>query len=464
MSGTHGSCGATAAFDIDGLVDGQRFGRFNLMLLLWSFLAMLADGYDISALASAAPELVRTWHLPAKAFGPAFSASLFGVLFGAPLLGAMGDRYGRRAAIIGGCLIYGLGTLATVAATNLDQIIVLRFVTGIGIGGLMPNTIALNSELSPQRLRATLIVLMFTGITTGSGLPGGIQAWLVPRYGWTILFWIGGLAPLLIAACLSLQLPESVKYLALRPRRRAELLTTLRRMRPDLALNDDTSVVSAPAAPNATAASGAGLAQLFSGGLAWITPLLWICFAAALMANFFLVSWLPLVLVSSGLSAHQSGITTSFYHYGGTVGGILVSLVLARVGFSAVAALFLLAIPAIAAIGLFANSTTVMAAAVALAGFSTLGAQFGNNAASGLLYPTGVRARGVGWALGIGRFGSILGPLLGGALIGMKLPLQQLFLWAALPMLVGFLASLGVARLCYQRLGGLHLDDLPADR
>jgi AAHS family 4-hydroxybenzoate transporter-like MFS transporter len=376
----------------------------------------------------------------------------------------MGDRYGRRAAIIGGCLIYGLGTLATVAATNLDQIIVLRFVTGIGIGGLMPNTIALNSELSPQRLRATLIVLMFTGITTGSGLPGGIQAWLVPRYGWTILFWIGGLAPLLIAACLSLQLPESVKYLALRPRRRAELLTTLRRMRPDLALNDDTSVVSAPAAPNATAASGAGLAQLFSGGLAWITPLLWICFAAALMANFFLVSWLPLVLVSSGLSAHQSGITTSFYHYGGTVGGILVSLVLARVGFSAVAALFLLAIPAIAAIGLFANSTTVMAAAVALAGFSTLGAQFGNNAASGLLYPTGVRARGVGWALGIGRFGSILGPLLGGALIGMKLPLQQLFLWAALPMLVGFLASLGVARLCYQRLGGLHLDDLPADR
>lgn len=470
MSGTHSSGGATTALDIDRLVDGQRFGRFNFMLLLWSFLAMLADGYDISALASAAPELVRTWHLPATAFGPAFSASLFGVLFGAPLLGAIGDRCGRRAAIVGGCLIYGLGTLATVAATNLDQIIVLRFVTGIGIGGLMPNTIALNSELSPLRLRATLVVLMFTGITTGSGLPGGIQAWLVPRYGWTILFWIGGLTPLLIAACLSLQLPESVKYLALRPRRRAELLTTLRRMRPDLVIADEAGAIGAPATygapvtPEAAAASGAGPAQLFSGGLAWITPLLWICFATALMANFFLVSWLPLVLVGSGLSVHQSGIITSFYHYGGTVGGILVSLVLARAGFSAVATLFLLAIPAIAAIGLFANSTSVMGAAVALAGFATLGAQFGNNAASGLLYPTGVRARGVGWALGIGRFGSIVGPLLGGALIGMKLPLPQLFLWAALPMFVGLLASLGVARLCYRRLGGLHLDDLPAGR
>jgi AAHS family 4-hydroxybenzoate transporter-like MFS transporter len=381
MSGAHGSGGATAALDIDSLVDGQTFGRFNLLLLLWSFLAMLADGYDISALASAAPELARTWHLPAKAFGPAFSASLFGVLFGAPLLGSVGDRFGRRVAIVGGCLIYGLGTLATVAAANLDQIIVLRFVTGIGIGGLMPNTIALNSELAPKRLRATLIVLMFTGITTGSGLPGYIQAWLIPRYGWPIMFWIGGLAPLAVAACLLKQLPESVKYLAPRPRRRSELLATLRRMRPELVIAD-TTVIGAPATPG-----GAGLGQLFSGGLTWITPLLWGCFASALMANFFLTSWLPLVLVGSGLSTQQSGITTSFYHYGSTLGGLLVSLVLGRFGFSAVALLFLLAIPAIAAIG-GAHSQLLLAAAVATAGFSTLGAQFGNNAASGLLYPT----------------------------------------------------------------------------
>lgn len=457
MSGAQDSSGT---LDIDTLVDGQRFGRFNLMLLLWSFLAMVADGYDIAALASAAPELARTWHIPAKAFGPAFSASLFGVLFGAPLLGYVGDRCGRRIAIGGGCLIYGVGTLATVWAGNLDQIIVLRFLTGIGIGGLMPNTIALNSELSPKRLRATLIVLMFTGITTGSGLPGEIQAWLIPRFGWPILFWIGGVAPLIVAAGLYLQLPESVKYLGLRPRRRAELLATLRRMRPDLRIADDAGFVSRTTAPS----GGAGLAQLFTGGLAWITPLLWICFGVALMANFFLVSWLPLVLVGSGLSAQQSGITTSFYHYGGTLGGLLVSLVLGRFGFTAVAVLFLLAIPAIAAIGVCAGSYALLGAAVALAGFSTLGAQFGNNAASGLLYPTAVRARGVGWALGIGRFGSMLGPLVGGVLIGLKLPLAQLFFWAALPMLVGLLASVAVAWLCHRRLGGLHLDDLPRPR
>ena len=140
-----------------------------------------------------------------------------------------------------------------------------------------------------------------------------------------------------------------------------------------------------------------------------------------------------------------------------------MSLVLGRYGFTAVALLFLLAIPAIAAIGTPGIPYAGMAAAVGLAGFAVLGAQFGNNAASGLLYPTAIRARGVGWALGIGRFGSIVGPLIGGVLIGMKLPLQRLFLLATVPMLVGLIASIGVAYLCYRRLGGLHLDDIPVD-
>jgi len=441
--------------NIDKLVNEQRFGRFNLNLLLWSFLAMLADGFDISALASAAPQLAKTWHIPAPAFGPAFSASLIGILFGAPLLGYIGDRFGRRTAIVGGCAIYGLGTLATVWAANLDQVAALRFITGIGIGGLMPNTIALNAELAPARLRATLIVLMFTGITTGSGIPGYVQAWLIPQYGWHIMFWIGGLVPLAVAAGLILNLPESVKHLASRADRRGELLSTLRRLRPDLAIAEDVQF----AGTLASSAHGSGIAQIFSGALAWITPLLWICFSTALMANYFLNSWLPLLLVNDGLTASESGIATSFYHYGGTVGGLLVSLVLARFGFSAVALLFLLAIPAIAAIGVPGISYVTTASAIAVAGFCTLGAQFGNNAASGLLYPTAFRSRGVGWALGIGRFGSIVGPLLGGFLIGRKVSLPHLFMFAALPMLIGLMASISIARLCRSRLGGVQLGD-----
>jgi AAHS family 4-hydroxybenzoate transporter-like MFS transporter len=167
-----------------------------------------------------------------------------------------------------------------------------------------------------------------------------------------------------------------------------------------------------------------------------------------------------LIFESNGFTAQQSGMAISVYHYGGTLGGLCVALVLGRFGFSAIAVLFLLAVPAIAAIGLPGISFATMASMVALAGFCTLGAQFGNNAASGLLYPTAYRSRGVGWALGLGRLGSVVGPLVGGVLLGSKLPLQQLFVFAAIPMAAGLIAAAGLARLSYRALGSLQLDDM----
>lgn len=437
------------------LIDGQRLGGFNVALLAWSFLAMLADGFDIAALASAAPALSRTWEVAPKDFAPALTASLVGILFGAPLLGAIGDRAGRRIAVIAGTFVFGLGTLATIWAGSITQITALRFVTGIGIGGLMPNLIALNAELQPKRWRAPMIVLMFTGITAGSGLPGAIQAWLIPLYGWPVMFLIGGIAPLVVGVLLVFYLPESVRFLATRPFMRARLIAMLGRMRPDLSIADGPALSLA----EPVAAAGSGLPQLFGSGMAAITGLLWVCFACALMANYFLVSWLPLLLETHGLAPREAGLATSLYHYGGLLGGVLVSFVLARFGFAAIAVLFGLAIPAVAAIGLQGATFATMAATIALAGFFVLGSQFGNNAASGLLYPAGVRSRGVGWALGIGRFGSIAGPLVGGALIAMRLPLDKLFLLAAVPLAVGVTAAVVVAALCHRRFGGFTLDD-----
>jgi AAHS family 4-hydroxybenzoate transporter-like MFS transporter len=399
----------------------------NTKLLVWSCLAMIADGYDSAGLASAAPALAESWHVARTAFGPAFSASLFGILIGAPLLGHAGDRYGRKPLIITGCLLFSLATLATVGATSLEQVMLLRVCTGIGLGGLMPNVIALNAEAAPRRFRATLIVLMFTGISLGAGIPGIVQASLIPHYGWQVMFWLGGLIPLLITACLFFTLPESVH-------------------------RDANS-----GAPAETTRA------LFQGPLALITPLLWMCFAAALMANFFLNSWLPLVLDGSGLTAQQTGITTSLYHYAGVLGGILVSLLLNRLGFAAIAGAFLFAVPAIAGIGVIGTAGNAFSPAgptVAIAGLCTLGAQFGNIAASGLLYPTAIRSRGVGWALGIGRFGSIAGPLVGGRLLALNLPTQQLFLAASLPMIAGAAAAGCIALSRYRKLGHTRLEEI----
>jgi AAHS family 4-hydroxybenzoate transporter-like MFS transporter len=346
--------------------------------------------------------------------------------------------------------------VATVWANDLGQIVMLRYLTGVGLGGLMPNLICLNAELAPRRLRATLVTVMFAGISLGGGIPGYVQAWLIPQYGWRIMFWIGGLAPLALAACLMFTLPESVRYLMGWPHRRTELLATVRRLRRDLNISDAAQFVA-----TVTPQVGSfALRQIFRGGLAWMTPLLWVCFASALMTNFFLNSWLPLIFADSGLVPRQGGVATSLYHYSGLIGGVLVSLALARFGFAVIALLFLLAVPAIAAIGL-ANATYItMAMTTGLAGFCVLGAQFGNIAAAGLLYPTESRSLGVGWALAFGRVGSIAGPLLGGLLIDAKLPLQRLFLLAAVPMATGLIAASSIVGLSYWRVGRLHFDGL----
>jgi AAHS family 4-hydroxybenzoate transporter-like MFS transporter len=442
---------------IDALVDEQTIGRFNLNLLIWSFLAMFADGYDLNALPLAAPELRGLWHVPAASFAWALSASSFGILLGAPLLGYVGDRFGRKRAIIIASLICGASSLAIIAAHNLDELKVLRFITGIGIGGLMPNTIALNSELSPKRWRATLVVLMFVGITLGGGAPGLVARWLVPQHGWTALFLVGGLVPLAVAACAWFVLPESIKFLALRTGRRDELLATARRLRPDLSIAVDTQFV----VTQAPSLGGTGLREIFAPGLRSITLLLWVCFATTLMTNFFLNSWLPLVGRDNGLSADQASFASSLYSFGGAAGGVLMSVLIDRFGFVVIAALFALSVPAIALIGITGMAYASLVPLVLAAGLTVLGAQFGNNASAGLLYPTAFRAKGVGWALGVGRFGAIAGQLAGGVLLAMHLPVRSLFLMASLPMVVGTVAAALLIPICYARLGTLTLDDAP---
>jgi len=463
---------------IEPLVDDQKIGWFNIKLLLWSWLAMFADGFDISALSFAIPELVREWGVPGPTFRWATIASNVGVLIGAPLLGFVGDRYGRRVAIILGSVIFGVFTLAISQASTVDQVTVMRFLTGIGIGGLMPNTIALNAELSPRRWRATLVVLMFTGITLGSGTPGAVAGWLVPQFGWEILFVVGGVVPLVVAACLWFVLPESVKFLAKRPGRQAELVETARAMRPDLQIAADAVFVTpaptdAPAAPapvgtpavlaaRSSDAGFLGYKEIFRGSLKFITPLLWICFATTLMANFFLNSWIPLILEGNGLTPKEAAFASAGYHVGGTVGGLIVSLLLNRYGYSAIVALFILAPIAIFSMGLEGNSHAMTALITCVAGFAVLGVQFGNNACAGLIYPTEARSNGVGFALGIGRLGAIVGPLVGAELIARKTPVSELFGWASLPMIVGAVAAVAVTALCYRRFRGLRLDERAA--
>lgn len=445
----------SAADEIDLLVDAQRFGRFNLVLLIWSFLATFTDGYEISALGLAVPHIIREWHVSPADLGPMLSASLAGMFFGAPLLGLVGDRWGRRPAIAIGCLAYGVSTLGILLAHNVEQVALLRFVTGLGMGGVLPNAIALNSELSPRRLRARLIILMFMGITLGGSAPGLVAVGLVPDHGWRIIFLIGGVGALIVGAIAPFALPESVKFLRSRPERVDELLMTLRRMAPGVTLPRTIGAADMPAVPRTS------IGALFADGLAPVTLLLWLCFATTLMANFFLANWLPTLFGQIGIDPRTAALTATMYHFGATFGGIAMALMLDRLGFLAVAGLLLAAVPAMLAIGSPGMPPIGLGLLVGLAGFCVLGAQFGSNAAAGLIYPTACRSRGLGLAFGVGRVGSVLGPLLGATLIGRRFPLLGMLAAVAAPVLLGAVAALLLAFIARRRFGGWRLEEIP---
>jgi MFS transporter, AAHS family, 4-hydroxybenzoate transporter len=442
--------------DVARIIDDRKMDGFMWSLLIWSFLIIIFDGYDIAAISASAPLVIKAWGVtnPGVFMGTVISASLFGMLFGAPVLGYLGDTFGRKPATVLSSLVFGGFTLACCWATDLETLRILRFLAGLGIGGMMPNLIALNAEFAPKRIRATLVIIMFCGVTAGGAFPGFAAVYLAPTYGWQVIYFIGGVLPILMAVLALFFLPESLKYLVVR-NKRARAVKLVKRLAPTLTVGSDSQFVVA----DERKVSGISPVQLFRGGLAFITPLLWLCFCMNLMGFYFMVAWMPTILRNTQvLTPDDAQFATVLIQIGGTVGGLLLARPMDKKGFAPVTVLFALAIPAIAAIGYFSDqSKTLVLVASFVAGFAVLGLQFGINAASGMIYPTAVRANGSGWAFGIGRFGSILGPILGGYYVAQHLPLNQLFLLWTIPSCIGFISALALTLLYKSRFKGLGL-------
>ncbi len=439
--------------DVSRLIDERGVNSFNVGLVIFAFFIILLDGYDIGAAAFAAPALIKAWSITDRgALGTLFSSSLFGILFGSPLFGWIGDRYGRKIAVVGSCAVFGILTLAACWATNLDQLIYLRFIAGIGIGGLLPNLIALTAEFSPRTKRSTMVIVMFCGITLGGAVPGWVSAAFVGTYGWQVLFAVGGVVPLVLAVAAALWLPESLKFLVIKGGRQETISRTVNRIDPSLR-TDGTTIFTVQ---DEKQYEGFSPKYLFQEGLAWITPLLWFCFAANLMGFYFLMSWMPTLLTGAHLPPSEAAVATSWFQVGGTLGGLALSVLMDKKGLLPVSVLFCCAIPVVAAIGYAAASgnTTMLMLVIFFGGFCVLGLQFGLNATSAMIYPTSFRSNGSGWAFAIGRFGSVAGPKIGGVLIAMQLSLQALYLWATVPFILGAIASMALTKLYFSTFKG----------
>ena len=434
--------GGTPAIDLVDFIDRQPVGGFQIRLLLTCAGVLFLDGFDTQAIGYVAPALAKEWGLTKGALGPVFSAGLFGLMIGALVFGPLADRIGRKKIIIFSTAAFGLGALATALVQDLNSLLVIRFLTGLGLGGAMPNTVAMTSEYNPQRRRATMVMIMFCGFSIGAALGGFLAADLIPRFGWRSVFIVGGIAPLLLLPVLVWRLPESVRFLATAgqaPERVAELL---KRISPHSAFAPDARFVVHEAH-----LAGIPVAHLFREGRTAATLLLWVVFFMSLLDIYFLANWLPTVLNDLGASVSEAVMIGSLLQVGGVVGTFALGSVIDRFSFRALALVYFGAVFAVGAIGQLSHSAALVSIAIFAAGFCVVGGQIAANALAAAFYPTSVRSSGVGWALGIGRIGSIIGPLVGGMLLAAKWSTSAVFMTAAAAALCAALAALSLSRL-----------------
>lgn len=406
--------------DLESIVDASRLSRSQVWIILLCALIALLDGFDTQAIAFVAPAIAAAWAVEPSAFGPVFGAGLFGGLAGAVLLGTASDRFGRKPTLVAAVLLFAGGSLATLWAQSLLQLGLLRFVTGLGLGGALPSFIALSSEYAPRRLRTALVGLMFCGFPVGAVIGGFASAHLIPVFGWKSVFLAGGVLPLLILPVFVAVVPESLRFLALRRDRQA-IEAVLKRMGCAQAWNGDMRTPDA--------AESAPVSRLFAEGRLPGTLLLWTSLFLSLLLTYFLVNWIPLVVSRNGLPIRSAVLAVTMLNLGAVFGCMLIGRLSSR--FSAtglIACGYALGAVAIALISQAGGSTGALYAVTFAAGALSIGAQMSTVALCASFYESFLRSTGVGWAMGVGRVGAIVGPVLGGLLLGVGAAVPLLFL------------------------------------
>ena len=387
----------------------QASSRLHVKVGILCALAVMMDGFDAQAMGFVAPSLLADWHITRVALSPILSSGLVGMLAGALLFGPLGDRLGRKRVLVLCTLWFAVGSLLTARAHTVETMLWLRLATGFGLGGAMPNATALTAEFMPRRLRATGVMLMFCGFSMGAAIGGFVAAGIINRYGWPAVFIVGGLLPCIVSVFL-LGLPESIRFLQERK-------------------------------------TGFPITHLFTEGRGRTTLLLWVMFFMSLLDLYFLNSWLPTLIHDAGVPLEQAIIITAMFQVGGTAAAIVLGRVVdRRMSYGVLTWVYLGAAACVFLIGLVNGTAAIETAVVFAAGFCVIGGQTCSNSLAAESYPTAVRSTGVGWALGIGRIGSIVGPILGGQLLSFDWGMRRVFLAAAVPAVIAASSAFALNR------------------
>ncbi|MFW1983126.1 MFS transporter [Acinetobacter guillouiae] len=412
---------------LNDFIDQQKIGRYQKFILLTCLLLMVMDGYDIQAIAYAAPLIMEHWHIDKTMLGVVFSASLFGLFIGSLFLSSLADRFGRRPILLISTLAFSVLMLLTPSVSSVEQLTIIRFVTGIFLGGIMPNVMAYSSEIVPSKYRILTMMVISCGYTVGAMLGGGISALLTPIGGWHAIFYFGGIIPLIIFFIMLFTLPESLQFMVSKNNDHKALLW-LKKFYPKLNFSSELKILN----PLILKTKQSPL-ELFKENRAFFTYTIWIISILNMISLYFLANWLPMLAKESGLNLNQALLIGSILQLGGAFGSILMGLKIDKVGFYKVLIpVFITGVLSVAVIGYSISNPLLLYVVVFIAGFAIVGGQPAINAFSASYYPISLRTTGVGWSIGIARLGSVIGPLFGGYL-SKHMDITHLFIAAAVP-------------------------------
>lgn len=419
--------------DVHAVIDHARFSPFHWRVMGWCALLLVFDGYDLFIYGVVLPVLMKEWNLTPLEAGALGSYALFGMMFGALVFGSLADRIGRKKGIALCFVLFSGFTVLNGLADTPTEFGLCRFVAGLGIGGLMPNVVALMNEYAPKRLRSTLVAVMFSGYSLGGMLSAGVGIYMLPRFGWEAMFF-AALLPLLLLPLILWYLPESVGFL-LRQGRVDKARAILQRIDPQAGIGEHDTLVL-----NDEKAQGTPVLELFREGRGLRTLMIWVAFFCCLLMVYALSSWLPKLMANAGYSLGSSLSFLLALNFGGMFGAIAGGWLGDRYNLpKVVVAFFVVAALSISLLG-FKSPTPVLYLLICIAGATTIGTQILLYATAAQFYGLAFRSTGLGWASGIGRNGAIVGPLLGGALLGINLPLPLNFMAFAIPGAIAALA------------------------
>ncbi|MDR5856331.1 MFS transporter [Caballeronia sp. LZ062] len=422
---------------VEAFIDAHRFSRSQWLLMGVCFLIVLIDGMDTAAIGYIAPSLVKGWGISKAALAPVLSAALFGLAAGAVISGPAADRFGRKSVLIAATAFFGGMSLATAFAGTIESLVALRFLTGIGLGAAIPNSITLVSEYAPKRSRAIIVNTTYCGFTVGAALGGFVSSWLIPSFGWHSLFVVGGVFPLLLVLGVALWVPESVRFLVKRGAAKEKIAAPLARIAPLDVSRVTAFRLSERTETTAKTSVGAILSKHFLVG----TVMLWLTYFMGLVIFYLLMSWMPLLMNEAGFTPERAALLTALFPLGGGIGTVASGWLMDRWNANIIVMLgYLLTAAFIFVVGQAIGSIGLVSALIFLAGTTMNGAQSSMPSLAAMFYPTQSRATGVSWMYGVGRFGGIAGVALGGLFAQWKLGLPAVFALLAVPSVIAGLA------------------------